>query len=89
MPDWGKKAANDVMFVVRGFFLGWETMSEATTVKCPACGKFAARISGTTAEVVLNCKTRDCGSELKVDYNNGMVSVAIVGKSNAYIPAKR
>ena len=89
MPDWGKKAANDVKFVVRGFFLGWETMNEATTVKCPSCGKFAARISGTTAEVVLNCKTRDCGSELKVDYNNGRVAVAIVGKSNAYIPAKR
>lgn len=64
-------------------------MTEATTVKCPACGKFAARISGTTAEVIFNCKTRDCGSELKVDYNNGQVTVVIVGKSSVYIQAKR
>lgn len=60
-----------------------------TTVKCPACGKFAARISGTTAEVIFNCKTRGCGSELKVDYDNGRVMVSILGKSNEYTPAKR
>lgn len=91
VPDWGKKAANDVKLCRRGFFLGWETMTvgATTTVKCPACGKFAARISGTTAEVVFNCKTRDCGCELKVTYDNGAVSVSIVGKSNVYTPAKR
>ena len=65
------------------------TVGVATTVKCPSCGKFAARISGTTAEIIFNCKTRGCGCELKVDYDNGAVAVSIVGKSNEYTPAKR
>lgn len=66
------------------------TVGAATTVKCPSCGKFAARITGVSAEVVLNCKTRGCGSELKVEYNNGAVAVSIVGKSNEYFdPVKR
>jgi hypothetical protein len=60
-----------------------------TTIKCPACGKFVARISGTTAEVVVNCKTRKCGCELKVNYDNGAVTVGVVGKSNEYTPAKQ
>lgn len=65
------------------------TVGVATTVKCPGCGKFAARISaGTNAEVTFNCKTRDCGCELKITYDNGSVAVSIVGKSNAYTPAK-
>ena len=59
------------------------------TVKCPSCGKFVAQISGTSAEVVLNCKTRKCGSVLKVDYDNGAVTMSIVGKSNEFTPAKR
>lgn len=94
MPDWGKKAAYDVMFVSSAaFFFGvggkQMTVGAMTTVKCPACGKFAARISGTTAEVVLNCKTRGCGTELKLNYDNGAVTVSILGKSNEYTPARR
>lgn len=62
---------------------------DPTTVKCPACGKFVARITGIAAEIVLNCKTRKCGSELKVEYDNGSVTVAVVGRSNEYSPLKR
>lgn len=62
---------------------------DETTVKCPACGKFAAKIAGTSAQIIFNCKTRGCGSELKVEYDNGAVSVAIVGKSNEYSPVRR
>ena len=65
------------------------TFGATTTVKCPACGKFVAQITGTTAEVVLNCKTRKCGCELKVCYDNGAVTVSVVGKSNEYSPVKR
>jgi hypothetical protein len=65
------------------------TVGAATTVKCPRCGKFAARIIGTSAEIVLNCKTRGCGSELKVEYDNGKVAVSIVGKSNTYFDSVR
>ncbi len=65
------------------------TSGEPTTVKCPACGKFVARISGLSAEVILNCKTRKCGCELKLDYDNGAVTVAVIGKSNEYVPVKR
>jgi len=64
------------------------TVGTATTVKCPACGKFVARIAGISAEVVLNCKTRRCGCELKVEYDNGTVTVSVLGKSNEYFPAK-
>ena len=60
-----------------------------TPVKCPACGKFVARITGISAEVVINCKTRKCGCELQVNYDNGQVTVSVVGKSNEYTPAKR
>ena len=91
MPDWGKKAAYDVKLCRRGFFLRWETMTVGvmTNVKCPACGKFAARITGISAEVIFNCKTRKCGSELKVAYDNGTVTVSILGKSNEYVPLKK
>lgn len=65
------------------------TVGATTTVKCPACGKFAARITGISVEVVFNCKTRNCGSELKVEYDNGVASVSVVGKSNEYTPARR
>ena len=65
------------------------TVGVTMTVKCPACGKFAARITGTSAEIVFNCKTRNCGSELKVTYDNGAVTVSILGKSNEYVPLKR
>ena len=65
------------------------TFGATTTVKCPACGKFVARIAGTSAQVVVNCKTRKCGCELKLDYDNGNVTVSVLGKSNEYTPAKR
>jgi len=60
-----------------------------TTVKCPTCGKFAARISGSNAEIILNCKTRRCGCELKVEYDNGRVAVSVIGKSSEYTPTRR
>jgi phage FluMu protein Com len=59
--------------------------ASATTVKCPACGKFLAQVSGVRAQVILNCKTRRCGSEIRITYADGAVTTSVVGKSNEHL----
>jgi phage FluMu protein Com len=50
------------------------TTKPGTTVFCPRCGKWLARIDAASAEVEVNCTRADCRVGVKIVKENGKIS---------------